>query len=244
MTEKPVAVVTGATGGIGVAICQTLMSAWRVIGTCHTASDEMTAHWQAEMDPEAELIRLDLTDHEQTTQAVEALISRHGAPSLLVNCAGITADGFFSKMSFADWENVIRTNLISLFSITQPIYRAMCARGGGAIINISSVNGERGQAGQTNYCASKAGIHGFTMSLAKEGARFGVRVNTISPGYTMTPMAAAMREDVQARIVESIPLGRFADAVEVAGLVKYLASSEASYITGANMHINGGLHIG
>lgn len=244
MTQRPIAVVTGATGGIGLAICQALTPAWQVVGTCHRSGEEATAHWQQGMGPEAELIRLDLTDHEQTTQAVEAMLVRHGAPALLVNCAGITADGFFSKMSFADWENVIRTNLLSLFSITQPIYRAMCAKVGGVIINISSVNGERGQAGQTNYCASKAGIHGFTMSLAKEGARFGVRVNTVSPGYTMTPMVEAMRDDVQARIAASIPLGRFAQAAEVAGLVKYLASSEAAYITGANLHINGGLHIG
>lgn len=244
MTKQRVAVVTGATGGIGQAICQALAPAWQVIGTCHTAGDETMAHWRTQMEPTAELVRLELTDHEQTTQAVEAILARHGAPALLVNCAGITADGFFSKMSFADWENVIRTNLVSLFSITQPIYLAMCTQGGGVIINISSVNGERGQAGQTNYCASKAGIHGFTMSLAKEGARFGVRVNTVSPGYTMTPMVVAMRDDVQARIVESIPLGRFAEAAEVAGLVKYLASSESAYITGANLHINGGLHIG
>lgn len=244
MTRNPIAVVTGATGGIGLGICQALAPAWHVIGTCHSADDALVAHWRTSVRPMADLIRLDVTDHEEASRAISTIISAHGCPSLLVNCAGITADAVFSKMSFVDWERVIKTNLVSLFSITQPIYREMCTNGGGVIINISSVNGERGQAGQTNYCASKAGVHGFTMALAKEGSRYGVRVNTVSPGYTMTPMVAAMREDVQARVIGSIPLGRFARVEEVAALVKYLASSEAGYITGANLHVNGGLHIG
>lgn len=244
MTQQPIAIVTGATGGIGLAICQALASDWHVIGACHSADDASLAHWRANVLPSGDIIRFDLADHAETTRAVTSIIAEHGCPALLVNCAGIVSDGVFSRMEFVDWERVIRTNLISLFSVTQPVYREMCGNGGGVIVNISSINAERGQVGQTNYCASKAGVHGFSMALAREGARHGVRVNTVSPGYTMTRMVAAMREDVQARIAESIPLGRFARAQEVAAMVRYLASSDAGYITGANFHINGGLHIG
>ena len=242
--RRPVAVVTGATGGIGKAICRALAPAWQVVGTCHSTSEALADQWRSEVGPSADLIRMDLTHHEESTSRILAVIEQHGCPGLLVNCAGITSESSFATMAFGDWERVITTNLVSLFSVTQPVYRAMTAAGSGAIVNISSVNGERGQAGQTNYCASKAGVHGFTMALAKEGARFGVRVNTVSPGYTLTPMVSAMRPDVQARVLETIPLARFAMPKEVAAMVKYLASSEAAYITGSNRHINGGLHIG
>jgi len=188
-------------------------------------------------------VHADLLEHEETTEAVTTIVERYGAPAVLVNCAGVTADGYFSRMNFDDWDRVIRTNLVSLFSVTQPIYRAMCESGAGVIINISSVNGERGQAGQTNYCASKAGVHGFTMALAREGARFGVRVVTVSPGYTATPMIESMRADVQARIVADVPMGRFGEPHEVASMVDYLASDDAEYTTGAIFSINGGLNI-
>lgn len=238
------AVVTGATGGIGSAISRRLSGAFRVVGVCRTTDGEAATEWITDAGPEAELVRADLMEHESTTAAIESLLERRGVPSVLVNCAGVTADALFSKMEFADWDRVLRTNLLSLFSVTQPIYRAMCERGGGSIINISSVNGERGQAGQVNYSASKAGIHGFTMALAREGGRHGVRVNTVSPGYTNTPMVSAMRDDVRQRVMNAVPLGRFADAGEIAGMVAFLASAGGAYATGANFSINGGLHIG
>lgn len=241
---KPVAIITGATGGIGCAITRRLADSHLVIGMCRTTDGESGEQWRAGAGLQGELLQVDLMEHESTTAMIESALVRHGTPSLLVNCAGVTADSFFSKMSFADWDRVLRTNLGALFSVTQPIYRAMCEQKFGSIINISSVNGERGQVGQTNYCASKAGVHGFTMALAREGARYGVRVNTVSPGYTSTPMVEAMREDVRKSIVGTIPLGRLAESDEVAALVAFLASRDAAYITGANYGVNGGLHIG
>ena len=241
---KPIAILTGATGGIGNAIARRLADTHRVVGMCRTAEGTHAEGWLAGAGEGAELVHVDLMEHDSTTTTMESVLARHGAPALLVNCAGVTADGFFSKMSFADWDRVLRTNLGALFSVTQPVYRVMCQAGQGSIINISSVNGERGQAGQVNYCASKAGVHGFSMALAREGARYGVRVNTVSPGYTVTAMVDAMREDVRKTIVGTIPLGRFAEADEVAALVAFLASKDAGYVTGANYSINGGMHIG
>jgi acetoacetyl-CoA reductase len=146
-------------------------------------------------------------------------------------------------MSYDDWASVIGTNLVGLFSITQPVFRSMCELKRGRIVNVSSVNGQRGQVGQCNYSASKAGVHGFTMSLALEGARYGITVNTVSPGYTDTPMLAGIRSEVMERIVESIPLRRLASADEVASVVDYLASDAAAYVTGADISVNGGLHL-
>lgn len=240
---KPIAVVTGATGGIGSAITRRLSGGYSIIGICRTRSDEVAAGWGAIAGDGSELLAVDLTDHDATTSVIEEVLRRCGVPSVLVNCAGITADGFFLKMTYSDWERVLATNLGSLFSTTQPIYRAMCEAGRGSVVNISSVNGERGQAGQVNYCASKAGVHGFTMALAREGARYGVRVNTVSPGYTSTAMVNAMRDDVRGRIIDTIPLRRFAEADEIAALVEFVASDNAAYMTGANVSVNGGLHI-
>lgn len=241
---KPIAIVTGATGGIGRAISRRCADSHLVIGMCRSADGDTDLKWRDDVGGDAELRQVDLTDHNSTTATVASILERSGTPSLLVNCAGVTADSYFSRMSFTDWDRVLRTNLGALFSVTQPIYRAMCEQRFGSIINISSVNGHRGQAGQTNYCASKAGVHGFTMALARESARYGVRVNTVSPGYTATPMVQTMREDVRRNILGTIPLGRFAEADEVAALVAFLASKDAAYITGANYSINGGLDIG
>lgn len=240
MTEKPIAVVTGATGGIGRAIARRLSARFQVIGI-HLQSTG-SADWLGDV-PGGQLASCDLTDHDATTSLVEGLIERVGVPSLLVNAAGIVRDSLFSRMSYEDWAGVIGTNLVGLFSITQPVFRSMCELKRGRIVNVSSVNGQRGQVGQCNYSASKAGVHGFTMSLALEGARYGVTVNTVSPGYTDTPMLAGIRSDVMERIVESIPLRRLASADEVASVVDYLACDAAAYVTGADISVNGGLHL-
>lgn len=242
--NRAIAIVTGACGGIGREISSALAVSHDVIGIFHDATETVRSEWQAKCGAAATLVKADLTDHAVTTTVMQAVIAGRGAPSVLVNCAGITDDAMFRKMCFEQWERVIRTNLIALFSTTQPFFSAMCEAGTGVVINIGSVNGERGQAGQCNYAAAKAGLHGFTMSLAREGARYGVRAVTVSPGYTQTPMIDAIREDVRDAIRLQIPMQRFADPAEIAATVAFLASPGAAYITGADIPVNGGLHIG
>ena len=162
---------------------------------------------------------------------------------MLVNNAGITRDTTFKKMSWEQWQEVMDTNLSSLFSVTQPVFNQMCEQGSGRIINISSVNGLKGQYGQVNYSAAKAGMIGFTKALAAEGARFGVTVNAVAPGYTATPMVTAIREDVLDSIKATIPLKRLATTEEVAGAVLYLAGEYAGYVTGETLSVNGGLYM-
>jgi acetoacetyl-CoA reductase len=166
-----------------------------------------------------------------------------GPVDILVNNAGITRDGVFKRMSESDWYDVINTNLNSVFNVTRQVVEGMTDRGWGRIINVSSVNALKGQFGQTNYSAAKAGMHGFSKALAQEVVRKGVTVNTISPGYVATEMVMAIRAEVREQIVASIPMGRLARPDEIAGLVAYLASDDAGYITGANISINGGLHM-
>lgn len=242
--EHATAIVTGACGGIGREVSRALAAAHDVVGIFHGATEAARADWRAQCGAAGTLIQADLTDHAATTTAMQAIIAERGAPSVLVNCAGITNDAMFRKMRFEQWEQVIRTNLVALFSTTQPVFSAMCEAGTGVVINIGSVNGERGQAGQCNYAAAKAGLHGFTMSLAREGARYGVRAVTVSPGYTQTPMIDAIREDVRDAIRLQIPMQRFAEPAEIAATVAFLASPGAAYITGADIPVNGGLHIG
>jgi acetoacetyl-CoA reductase len=166
-----------------------------------------------------------------------------GPIDVLINNAGITRDGVFRRMSPNDWYAVINTNLNSVFNVTRQVIEGMMERGWGRIINISSVNALKGQFGQTNYSAAKAGMHGFTKALAQETVKKGVTVNTISPGYVDTDMVRAIKAEVLESIVTSIPMGRLARPEEIAGLVAYLSSDDAGYITGANISINGGLHM-
>jgi acetoacetyl-CoA reductase len=166
-----------------------------------------------------------------------------GAVDVLVNNAGITRDGTFKKQTKDDWDAVIKTNLDSLFNMVKPVLDGMVERGFGRIINISSINGQKGQFGQTNYSAAKAGMHGFTMALAQEVARKGVTVNTISPGYIATDMVMAVPEEVRNKIIANIPVGRLGKPEEIAGLINYLASDVSGFMTGANLAINGGQHM-
>jgi acetoacetyl-CoA reductase len=179
-------------------------------------------------------------DWESTVAAFRTVRAEHGPVDVLVNNAGITRDGLFRKMTRADWDAVIETNLTSLFNVTKQVIDDMVERGWGRIINISSVNGEKGQFGQTNYSAAKAGMHGFTMALAREVARKGVTVNSVSPGYCRTAMVMAIPENVRNDIVAKIPVGRLGEPSDIARTVAFLAADDAGFITGANIPVNGG----
>lgn len=242
---KKIAVVTGATRGIGLAISQKLsQDGFFVVGISRTTDQEKIHSWVNSLSNDGFLYKCDVTKLEDVNEFVSALNELNGAVHLLVNNAGVTSDNFFHKMSLENWKCVIDTNVNSLFNVTQPIFNLMKQNGGGKIINISSVNGQKGQAGQVNYSTSKAGVHGFTMALAQEGARNNILVNTISPGYTNTEMMRNIRDDILQKIKETIPLSRFAEPEEIASVTSFLASSQCSYITGANIPVNGGLFIG
>ncbi len=242
MSQLPIALVSGASGGIGTAISRRLaLAGYRVVGICWHADDEVLTAWNAALEDRGRMLRCDICDPAATAALLGELISNEGCPAALVNCAGITRDAPFHRMTLEAWREVLETNLLSLFNVTHPIYCAMRERRSGRIVNIGSINGQKGQAGQANYAASKAGLHGFTMSLAQEGARSGVLVNTIAPGYTHTPMVAAIRPDVLEGIVNSVPLKRLALPDEIASCVEFLLSEGASYITGAELAVNGGL---
>lgn len=242
---KKIAVVTGATKGIGYAISKKLSEdGFFVVGLSRSEISEVNNSWSNNLINDSCLFKCDVTDPNAVEKFISKLNDYDGSIQVLVNNAGITNDGVFHRMPLEDWKSVIDTNLNSLFYITQPIYKMMKGNGGGKIINISSVNGQKGQVGQVNYSASKAGVHGFTMALAQEGARNSVLVNTISPGYTSTEMMQNIRPDILENIRANIPLGRLAEPEEIAVVVSFLAGNSSSYITGANIPVNGGLFIG
>ncbi|MEO8278807.1 MAG: acetoacetyl-CoA reductase [Ideonella sp.] len=245
MTKKT-AYVTGGMGGIGTAMCQRLHhDGFLVIAGCGPSRD--FKKWLGEQSAQGYSFIAsvgNVGDWDSTVSAFEKVKSEHGPVHVLVNNAGITRDGMFRKMSRTDWDDVIETNLTSLFNVTKQIIDDMCDRGWGRIINISSVNGEKGQFGQTNYSAAKAGMHGFTMALAQEVANKGVTVNTVSPGYIATDMVKAIRQDVLDKIVAGIPVKRLGTPQDIASMVSWLASEESGFATGADFSVNGGLHMG
>ena len=245
MSQK-VAYVTGGMGGIGTAICQRLHTeGFKVIAGCGPTRDH--AKWigeQAALGYTFYASAGNVGDWDSTVEAFTKTKAEHGTIDLLVNNAGITRDRMFLKMTREDWDSVIETNLNSMFNVTKQVVGDMVEKGWGRIINISSVNGEKGQAGQTNYSAAKAGMHGFTMALAQELANKGVTVNTVSPGYIGTDMVNAIREDVLAKIVATIPVKRLGKPSEIASVIAWLASEEGGYSTGADFSVNGGLHMG
>lgn len=246
MTQK-VAYVTGGMGGIGSAICQKLaQDGFKVVAGCGPNSprkDRWLAE-QKELGFDFAASEGNVSDWDSTKAAFDKVRADFGTVSVLVNNAGITKDGVFRKMSVEDWMAVIDTNLNSLFFVTKQVVDGMLDQGWGRIINISSVNGEKGQAGQTNYSAAKAGMHGFSMALAQELATKGVTVNTVSPGYIGTDMVNAIREDVLAKIVATIPVKRLGKPGEIASIIAWLASEDGGYTTGADFSVNGGLHMG
>ncbi|TNG02287.1 MAG: acetoacetyl-CoA reductase [Gammaproteobacteria bacterium] len=240
--ENRVALVTGGTGGIGTAICQKLTSLGaRVITTYR--SEEKARLWQFEQTFDVEMIACDVSDYEDCEKLRENIEADFGQLDILVNNAGITRDASFKKLTRDKWSQVISTNLDSVFNVTHQFVNGMAERGFGRVINISSINGQKGQFGQTNYSAAKAGVHGFTMALAQEVARKGVTVNTISPGYIATEMVMAVPEEVREKIIAQIPVGRLGKPEEIAALVAFLSSDDAAFITGANLAANGGQHM-
>ena len=245
MSQK-VAYVTGGMGGIGTAICQRLhKDGYKVIAGCGPSRDH--AKWLDEQKALGYTFYVsvgNVSDWDSTVAAFQRTKAEHGPIDVLVNNAGITKDGMFRKMTKADWDAVIDTNLNSLFNVTKQVIDDMVDRGWGRIVNISSVNGEKGQFGQTNYSAAKAGMHGFTMALAQEVANKGVTVNTVSPGYIGTEMVRSIRPDVLDKIVATIPVKRLGTPEEIASMVSWVASEEAGFATGADFSVNGGLHMG
>ncbi|MBC3830489.1 3-ketoacyl-ACP reductase [Undibacterium amnicola] len=245
--SKRIAYVTGGMGGIGTPICKRLCrDGYTVVAGCGPNSPRKDK-WLADMRAEGFDVHAsegNVSDWESTRAAFEKVRTEIGEVDVLVNNAGITRDGQFRKMSKADWDAVIDTNLNSLFNVTKQVIESMVDRGWGRIINISSVNGQKGQFGQTNYSTAKAGIHGFSMALAQEVATKGVTVNTVSPGYVGTDMVRAIRPDVLEKIVAGIPVKRLAEPEEIASIVAWIASDEGGYATGSDFSINGGLHMG
>ena len=245
MSQK-VAYVTGGMGGIGTAICQRLhKEGFKVIAGCGPTRDH--AKWLAEQKALGYTFYAsvgNVGDWDSTVEAFGKTKAEHGTIDVLVNNAGITRDRMFVKMSREDWDAVIETNLNSMFNVTKQVVSDMVEKGWGRIINISSVNGEKGQAGQTNYSAAKAGMHGFSMALAQELATKGVTVNTVSPGYIGTDMVNAIREEVLDKIVATVAVKRVGKRSEIAYIIAWLASEEGGYATGADFSVNGGLHMG
>jgi acetoacetyl-CoA reductase len=244
---KRIALITGGMGGLGETISIKMADAgYRVAVTC-SPSNKTSAQWLQDMKSkgyEFGAYPCDVTDYDSCASCVKKVTSEAGPVDILVNNAGITKDMTFRKMDKAAWDAVIRTNLDSVFNMTKHVYDGMMDRGWGRIINVSSVNGSKGAFGQTNYAAAKAGMHGFTKSLALESARKGVTVNTISPGYIGTKMVMAIPKEVlDSKILPQIPIARLGKPEEVAGLIIYLCSEEAAFVTGANIAINGGQHM-
>ena len=246
MSEK-VAYVTGGMGGIGTSICQRLaQDGYTVVAGCGPNSPRKD-RWLAEQKALGfDFIASEgnVSDWDSTKAAFDKVKAEVGEIDVLVNNAGITKDGVFRKMSVDDWKAVIDTNLNSLFFVTKQVVDGMLDRGWGRIINISSMNGQRGQFGQTNYSTAKAGMHGFTMALAQEVASKGVTVNTVSPGYIGTEMVRAIRDDVLEKIIATIPVKRLGEPEEIAAIVSWLASGQSGFTTGANFACNGGNHMG
>ncbi|MDE2077482.1 MAG: acetoacetyl-CoA reductase [Burkholderiales bacterium] len=245
MSQK-VAYVTGGMGGIGTAICQRLhKDGFKVIAGCGPSRDfDKWLNEQKALGYTFYASVGNVAEWDSTVEAFKKVKAEHGPVDVLVNNAGITRDGMFRKMTKADWDAVMDTNLNSLFNVTKQVIDDMVERGWGRIVNISSVNGEKGQFGQTNYSAAKAGMHGFTMALAQEVANKGVTVNTVSPGYIGTEMVRAIRQDVLDKIVATIPVKRLGQPEEIASMVSWVSSDEAGFATGADFSVNGGLHMG
>ena len=237
-----VAIVTGGTRGIGRAICERLRDERGFTVIANYAGNDDAARKFTE-ETSIPTIKFDVGDYEAVQEACKQVEQEHGSIDVVVNNAGITRDGTLLRMSYDDWDAVMRTNLGGCFNLAKATFAGMKDRGWGRIVNIGSINGQAGQYGQVNYAAAKSGIHGFTKALAQEGARFGITVNAIAPGYIDTDMVAAVPEPVLEKIVAKIPVGRLGKASEIARGVSFLCSEHAEFVTGSTMSINGGQHM-
>ena len=246
-TERRIAIVTGGNGGLGTAICAALhRQGRRVVAAYYPPEESQAREWQQRLCQQGldmAILPADVSDFSSCQAMVREVEASHGPVAILVNNAGITRDAMFKKMELTQWTAVLRTNLDSAFNMSKQVFGGMCERGFGRIVNISSVNGQKGQFGQANYSAAKAGLHGFTMALAQEGARKGVTVNTVSPGYVGTDMVLAMPEEVRAKIVSQVPVGRLGQPDEIGRTVAFLVDEQAGFITGADFSVNGGLYM-
>jgi len=245
--SQRVAIVTGGIGGLGTAICRTLAESGRLVIAADLDSRvERVAEFKAEVADLADRVQfeaLNVADEHSCQSLVERVIAKHGSVDVLVNAAGITRDTTLRKMTTQQWSDLMRVNLDGVFFMSRAVVEGMCERGFGRIVNISSINGQTGQFGQTNYSASKAGLHGFTMALAREVARKGVTVNSVSPGYCRTAMVMSIPETIRDQIVSQIPVGRIGEPSDIARAVNFFADDDAGYLTGVNLPVNGGLFI-
>lgn len=241
------ALVTGGTGAIGSAISLALARASAAVIAVHHPQDEAGAQvLRTQAQTQAlpiETLALDVADAAAVSASLGALVAARDI-DILVHAAGITRDAPLRRMSAEHWQQVLDVNLSSAFHVARALAEGMTQRGWGRIVNIASVNGQKGQFGQANYAASKAGLHGFTMALAQETARKGVTVNTVAPGYIDSPMIRAVPQDIRARILDNVPMNRFGDPQDVAAAVLFLCSPQAAYVTGAQLPVNGGLYMG
>ena len=236
-----VAIVTGGTRGIGEAISLALQAQGFLVVANYAGNVEKAKEFTARTGIAA--YRWDVGDHEACTHNCNDIAATFGQIDVVVNNAGITRDGVLDKMSFEDWNEVLRVNLGGCFNMAKATFSGMKSRGWGRIVNIGSINGQAGQYGQVNYAAAKSGIHGFTKALAQEGAKYGVTVNAIAPGYIDTDMVAAVPQPVLDKIIAKIPVGRLGHAEEIARGVAFLCSEDAGFVTGSTMSINGGQHM-
>jgi acetoacetyl-CoA reductase len=245
--SQRVAIVTGGIGGLGTAICRKLAdSGLTVIAADLDARAERIAEFNAEVADLGGRVRfeaLNVADEQSCRDLAERVTATDGRIDVLVNAAGITRDTTLRKMTTAQWSDLMRVNLDGVFFMTRAVVDGMCDRGHGRIVNISSVNGQTGQFGQTNYSASKAGLHGFTMALAREVARKGVTVNSVSPGYCRTAMVMSIPDNIREQIISQIPVGRIGEPSDIARAVDFLVAEDAGFLTGVNLPVNGGLFI-
>lgn len=245
--DKKVAMVTGALGGIGTAICEKLIARnYFIIATLSKDDPDRIKKWCDDngFDPKNfDFLPVDLSEHEKTISAIQQTIDKYESVYALINGAGITRDSSFKKMTFEQWKQVIDTNLTSLYTVIHPVFLKMLKQKTGRIVNISSINGLRGQYGQTNYSAAKAGIIGFTKALAYEGATSSITANVVAPGYTVTPMVESVPEHIMDKIKETIPMNRLASAKEIAAACMYLISEDAIFVTGETISVNGGQYM-
>jgi acetoacetyl-CoA reductase len=247
MRSERIAFVSGGMGGLGTAISRRLHDAGLIVAVSHSERNDHVVTWlnrEREAGRKFHAFELDVARYDSCAECARRVVAEFGAVDVLINNAGITRDASLMTLTKPDWDAVLRTNLDGVFNLTKPFLPGMVERGFGRIVNIGSVNGSRGSFGQTNYAAAKAGIHGFTMSLALEVAKHGVTVNTVSPGYLATAMVEAVPHDImEKRILPQIPVGRLGRPEEVASLIAYLCSDDGAFVTGADFAVNGGMHM-